>query len=142
MKYYSEVVNKLFDSQEELESAEKAAKEQKEKEAVEKALVSKEKKACADIVKATESSVDDAREKYNAAKKEAQEIISKAYAEARSILSEASKELSAAQEKRYEALKSFNAKYGPYTMSYTGEKAYNEWKKAVESFNTFFDRFF
>lgn len=142
MKYFSENLNKLFDSQEELESAEKSANEQREKEAAEKALVSKEKKACAEVVKAADANVDEAREKFQAARKEAQEILNKAYEEARGIVREASKELSEAQEKRYEALKDFNKKYGPYTMSYTGEQAYNEWKKAVETFNEFFNHIF
>ena len=142
MKYFSENLNKLFDSQEELESAEKTANEKKEKEAAEKALVSKEKKACSDIVKAADAEVDKAREKYVAARKEAQEIISEAENKAKEVLRAASKELSAAQEKRYDALKKFNEKYGPYTMSFTGEKAYTEWKKAVEMFNDFFNHIF
>lgn len=142
MKFYSEIVNKMFDSTEELEKAEQAEKEKKEKEAAEKAVVSKEKKACAEIVKAADAEVDEARDKLSAARKEAQEIIQKANKEATEILREASKELSAAQEKRYTALKEFNAKYGPYTMSYTGDKAYTEWKRAVESFNEFFNQFF
>lgn len=139
MKYYSENLNILFDSQEELEKAEKEATERKEKEAAEKAQVSKEKKACSDIVKAADAKVEDAREKFLAARKEAREILDEADKKAREVIRAASKELSAAQEERYDALKNFNDKYGPYTMSFTGEKAYTEWKKAVEMFNNFFN---
>ena len=142
MKFYSETLNKLFESEEDLKTAEKAAKEKKEKEAAKKAIVSKEKKASAEAIKAAELELDKAQEKFRAARKEAQEIIEKANDEANVILREASKEVSAAQEKRYEVVKAFNEKYGPYTTSYTGEKAYNEWKKAVEQFNNFFNYFF
>lgn len=143
MKYYSEVLDDKFDTEEELLKAEEEYKtlqqSKKEKADKERALVSKEKKASADIIKKAEDEVSVAQEKFNAAKKEAQEILDEARKQAEDIIRSSSKELSVAQEKRYRALRDFNEKFGPYTVSYTGEKAYNEFKKAVDYFNDLFD---
>ena len=139
MKYYSEVLDYKFDTEEELVKAEEEyealQKSRKEKANEEKALISKEKKASAAVIKEAEDNVLAAQEKFNEAKKEAQKIIEEARKKAEDIVRTSSKELSAAQEKRYKALKEFNNKFGPYTVSYTGEKAYNEFKKAIDYFN-------
>lgn len=139
MKYYSEVLDYKFDTEEELVKAEEEyealQKSRKEKANEEKALISKEKKASAAVIKEAEDNVFAAQEKFNEAKKEAQKIIEEARKKAEDIVRTSSKELSAAQEKRYKALKEFNNKFGPYTVSYTGEKAYNEFKKAIDYFN-------
>lgn len=143
MKYYSEVLDDKFNSEEELLKAEEEYKalqqSKKEKADKERALVSKEKKASAELIKKAEDEVSVAQERFNEAKKEAQEILDKARKEAEDIIRSSSKELSAAQEKRYKALREFNEKFGPYTVSYTGEKAYNEFKKAVDYFNDIFN---
>lgn len=142
MKYLSEVLNKVFDSEEELKEAEAKAAEEKEKEAAEKALVSKEKKEYANAIQKVDEEVAKKQEAFLEARKQAQKILSDAQAEANKIVRAASKELSEAQEKRFEALKAFNEKFGPYSISYTGEKAYNEFKKTLDWFNSFFDFIF
>lgn len=142
MKYLSEVLNKVFDSEEELKEAEAKAAEEKEKEAAEKALVSKEKKEYANAIQKVDEEVAKKQEAFLDARKQAQKILSDAQAEANKIVRAASKELSEAQEKRFEALKAFNEKFGPYSISYTGEKAYNEFKKTLDWFNSFFDFIF
>lgn len=136
MKFYSEKLDKVFDTTAELVAAETQAdhKAEEEAKAAEKALISKEKKGYADAVKKAEDEVAKAQEEFNKVRKEA-------YEECRNKIREASKVLSEKQEARYEALKAFNEKYGPYTKTYTGENAYNEFKKAVDSFNDFFRYF-
>jgi len=134
MKFYSEKLDKMFNTTDELEAAEtQADREAEEAKVAEKAL-SKEKKGYADAVKKAEEEVAKAQEEFNKVRKEA-------YEECRDKIREASKKLSEKQEARYEALKAFNEKYGPYTKTYTGENAYNEFKKAVDSFNDFFRYF-
>lgn len=143
MKYFSEVLNKTFDTEDELVKAEEQYEvEQKEKEEranKERTLISKEKKAGADLIKKADDEVSIAQEKFNETKKEAQKILSDAYKKAEEMIRTSSKELSVAQEKRYKALREFNERFGPYTVSYTGEKAYNEFKKAVDYFNSMFN---
>ena len=131
MKFYSEKLDKVFDTTDELVAAETQAEhEAEEAKAAERAL-SKEKKVLADAVQQAEEEVAKAQEEFNRVRKEA-------YTECKAKILEASKALSEKQETRYQALKAFNEKYGPYTKTYTGEKAYNEFKKAIDYFDDFF----
>ena len=154
MKFYSEKLDKLFDHMDDLVAAETQADheaeetntngecETKEETKEEKALISKEKKALADAIKGAEDAVAKAQDEFNEAKKEASEILSKAQKEAHEVVLEASKRLSSAREDQYKALKEFNIRFGPYTQRYTGEKAYAEFKKSLESFNDIFGDWF
>ena len=141
MKYYSEKLDKIFDSEDELKKAE-AEKEEKdlivEKE---KTALSTAKKAEAEKVQLTDKEVDEAQENLKVVREKAQAIIKSANKEAESMLKEAYKKLSEAQEHRFTALKEFNEKFGPYKTYYTGEKAYNEFQKTLNYFDNIFDSF-
>lgn len=141
MKYYSEKLNKMFDSEDELKKAEAEKVENTTTEEKEKTVVSKAKKAEAEKVKLTDKEVDDAQENIRVVREKAQALIRKANSEAEVMLKEAYTKLSKAQEHRFEAVKEFNEKYGPYKTYYTGEKAYNEFQKALRYFDNIFDEF-
>ena len=149
MRVYSDILNKPFDTEKELKEAESKFKKEKEQKELEKekekTALSKAKKAEADKVQLTNKEVDIATENLRKVRKEAQEIINIAYKEAEDKLRAAYSQLNDAQEKKYAALKEFNDKFGPYKTFtyYTGEKAYEEFKKEMDRFsNMFFPRFF
>ncbi len=128
MKYYSEVLEKAFDTVEELEKAEKEKKQLDAEAETKKNEISKAKKLAAEAVQSAEKEVDDA-----------QENLKEVRAQARELLKEAYNKLSIAQEHRFNALKKFTEDYGPYKTYYTGEKAYNEFQKALSYFDNMFN---
>lgn len=142
MRYYSDKLNKIFKTEEELTAAEKEfddlnAKKEKEKNEL---LVTK-KEMAAEIEKAN-LSIEEAMENYAKVYKEAEEIVNKAKSEAAELLKPAKKNIREAQYNKYEKVKQFNNKYGPYSVSYTGEKAYNEFKRSSDWFNYLLNEFF
>ena len=72
----------------------------------------------------------------------AEEIVNKAKSEAAELLKPAKEQIREAQYNKYEKVKQFNNKYGPYSVSYTGEKAYNEFKRSSDWFNYLLNEFF
>ena len=58
------------------------------------------------------------------------------------MLKDAEDKITEAQERRYEAIKNFNEKFGTYTKTYTGDEAYNEFKRNADLFELIFNRIF
>jgi len=121
--FYSEILNKYFDSEEECVRAELVEKNnrdtiaQQKKEAEQTKLESR--KQAAKIVEAAEAALSEAREGLKDAEVEAREAYEK-------IVSPAKKKLQEAEHKRYEAISEFNKKFGVYTKRYTGQEAKDE----------------
>lgn len=132
MKYFSEKLNKTYDTVEALEEAEKTAEE--------KALsVSAEKKALSKNIESAEEALDKAYQDYDIAKEEAQKVINEAYDKAKEILTPAKEAVQEAQKAKYNAISEFSDKYGCYTTVLTGSKAYDEFKRTVDIFNRMTD---
>lgn len=121
--FYSEILNKYFDSEEECVKQELAEKNkqvaiaQKKKESEQTKLESR--KQAAKIVEAAEAALYEARDDLRKAEVEAREAYEK-------IVSPAKKKLQEAEHKRYEAITEFNKKFGVYTKRYTGQEAKDE----------------
>ena len=96
----------------------------------------------ANAIEKANSEIDDARENYAKVYKEADELVKKARKEAEDLLKPAKEKIEEAQQKKYDAVKRFNDKYGTYTVSYTGEKAYNEFKRNSDWFDYIFNKLF
>lgn len=145
MKFYSDIVNKVFDSEEECLNAEKEFNEKKEAAEAERkakaALVSKEKKELSDAVEAAESKLSKAYEEYDLAKEEVKKILEESNQKALEILNPAKEAIREAQRERYTAISEFNKKYGIYTAQYTGDRAFKEFKRATSWIEDFFNRF-
>lgn len=152
MKYYSETLNKNFDTEEECLKAEHAYKcnqhkaDEKLKKVVEEKKAKEQqlaltKKDLAAKVEQASAKVDEANNIYDAAKEKASDIINKAKEEAASILDAARAKVREAEKARYEALATFNEKFGPYTTTLTGEKAAAEYSKSIRRFNDVFTDF-
>ena len=116
MKYYSEILNQLFDSAEELVTAEYNAKTAEELEAQATQTNSvhddvdsvdyKEVKSCCEEIWA--NAVEAAKNTLNSAKKHMEELSQ-----------EASSKKEAAEKEYFNTLKDYCDKYGAYTTTYT-----------------------
>lgn len=132
MKYYSEKLDKIYNTEEELNKAESAAEE-------EKALVEVTRKDLAKKVDEANSRIEEAYENYNKAKIEAKKIADEAKQKIQEILEPAKKEIKGAEYAKVEAIKEFNSKFGVYTATYSGEKAVAEYNRLVSQFSNVFD---
>ena len=143
MKYYSEKLDRLFDSPEELAAAE-APKARKKKIAsvvteasdvpVQEAPPSR--KQLAAEVEAADEAVKEAYVNYESAKVKAEELSKKYLAEVNAILEPAKKAVKDAEKVRYEAIRKFNDSYGAYQVTYTGARAADEMMKAISNVNS------
>lgn len=157
MKYYSDLLDKMFNSLEECESAEDAYnKELKEKEnqiKEETQKASKEKKIISNKIEEADKNLDLAYNDYEIAKNKVKELLKESDNKIKDILDEynnkameilnpAKQAIKTAQEEKFKALSEFNKKFGTYTINYTGDKAYNEYKRISSWINEMFNRFF
>lgn len=144
MKFYSEILNKLFDSEEEVKTAEDSyRKEQEEKEAKKKAealAVSKEKKELALAIDEAESNLNKAYDEYEEAKAEVKKILDESNKQMLEIITPAKKKIEEAQKAKFKAIADFNSKFGVYTTQYSGDRAYKEFNRAKSWINDMFDK--
>ena len=158
--FYSEELNKYFDSKEECERAEFQYKQDKldkeaklaaaeEKKREELALASKEKKELSKAVEEATQKVTEAYNAYDLAREDCEKLreeyeskITKLKAdykeEYEAILSPVKEAIKKAEKEKYEAIAAYNKKYGTYSVIYSGEKAFDEFKR----FSTLADRLF
>jgi len=122
MKYFSELLNKNFDTVEELQAAET------EKNA-EIAKSTNEKKAMAKKVEETEAELKKAYDNYELAKQEASKIAEEANKKIADLLNPAKEAIYDAQQNRYNAISEFSDKYGKYSVIYTGDRAFQEMQR-------------
>lgn len=136
MKYYSEKLNKIFDTMEELCEAEGTKVPKKKKVVAEAKPAAPTRKELAAAVEAADEEVKRAYAQYESAKVKAQELSKKYLEEIDAILDPAQNAVKAAEQKRYEAIRQFNDSYGAYQVTYTGAKAADEMMKALSNINT------
>ena len=147
MKYYSEKLDKVFDTPEALEEAESAVctcnkvddnfKNEKLADTEKKDLdkIPSKKQLAADVDDA-DARVKDAYAEYEVAKKQIEEL-SKTYLESvDAILTPAKEAVKKAEEERYEAIRKFNNYYGAYQTVLTGDRAAKEMIRAINEINS------
>lgn len=132
MKYYSEILKKMYDSEKDLLEAEKKSADLKEK-------VEATKKALAKKVQDADARLDVARDAYKEAEEEAAKILEEAISKIKDIIEPAKEEIKDAKYARAEAIREFNSKYGAYTTTYNGEKALKEYESFVDQINNTFE---
>lgn len=125
MKYYSDVLKKVFDTPEELQKEEAAAK---------KLEVKKEesRKALSTRVEAAEKEVDAAYKHYEEICEKAAKILDEANEKVTVMLREAKDQIRSAEEEKTKAIQKFSEKFGTYTTTYTGNKALQEFQKITD----------
>lgn len=147
MKYYSEKLDKVFDTPEALEEAESAVctcnkvddnfKDEKLGDTEKKDLnkIPSKKQLAADVDDA-DAKVKDAYAEYEVAKKQIEDL-SKTYLESvDAILTPAKEAVKKAEEERYEAIRKFNNYYGAYQTVLTGDRAAKEMIRAINEINS------
>ena len=147
MKYYSEKLDKVFDTPEALEEAESAVctcnkvddnfKNEKLCDTEKKDLnkIPSKKQLAADVDDA-DAKVKDAYAEYEVAKKQIEDL-SKTYLESvDAILTPAKEAVKKAEEERYEAIRKFNNYYGAYQTVLTGDRAAKEMIRAINEINS------
>lgn len=150
MKFYSEKLDKLFDSAEELAQAEqmtKSATKKKKTAKVDEAVINDviteqtqpevpTRKQLAAEVEAADEALKEAYANYDAAKLKTEELSRKYLEEVNAILDPAQSAVKNAEKKRYEAIRNFNDSFGAYQVTYTGAKAADEMMKAISNINS------
>lgn len=119
----------------EAEEREKALKEKAAKD-------SKEKKELDKKVQEAEHKLEVAYSNFELAEDECKKIRDEANEKINKIMSDAKQLVVTAESDRFKAVKEFNDKFGRYEVSYEGEKAYQEYKKAISYMNKLFNNFF
>jgi len=131
MKFYSEKLNKLFDSEKELKSAEKAFDE--------KNLVTENtKKELSKRIEAAEDAVDAAHKNYEVVKQEAAKLMDESNKQIANMLNEAKEKITSAEKDRTDAIVAFNQQFGTYRANYTGERAKRESERINQMVNDMF----
>lgn len=131
MKYYSEVLKKVYDTEEELKNAESSAEK-----------VECSKKELAKKVEQADKRIELAYDNYSEAKKKVNSIIDEANKKIKEVMEPARKEIKDAELAKTEAIKEFNSKYGVYITTYSGERALKEYEKFAKTFDSMLDKFF
>ena len=133
MNYYSEILKKQFDTEKECLDAEakhqKYLEEQKAKENENKLIVSKEKKELSKAVEEAEKAVADAFAQYELVEAKVTELMNDCKKQIDELRKPAKLAIQKAEQQKYEAIAAYNKKYGTYSVVYTGDKAFNEFKR-------------
>lgn len=146
MKYYSELTKKYYDNDAECLKAEaeftatKEAEEAKKKELANQ--ISKEKKELSDAIDVASEALAEAYHDYEEAKKIVAELKEEFNKKAKDILDPAEECVRDAQKAKTDAIMAFTKRFGTYSMLYTGDKAYNEFKLASSWFDNFLNDVF
>lgn len=135
MKYYSEILKEQFNTEKECLEAEakyqlkKYTEEQKAKENEAKLIASKEKKELSKAVEEAEKAVADAFAQYELVEAQVTELIDECNKKVEELRKPAKQAIQKAEQQKYEAIAAYNKKYGTYSVVYTGDKAFNEFKR-------------
>ena len=145
MKFYSEKLNQMFDTPEQLEQAEATTttKRKGRKLTDEPAKEAQPtKKQLAAEVEAADEAVKAAYVDYESAKAKVEELSKQYLDQVNSIIEPAKKAIKDAEQKRYDAIRRFNETFGAYQVTYTGARAADELLKAITSLNSRANRFY
>ena len=119
MKYYSETLQKLYDSEKDLKRAEKAFEDknlQKEN----------SKKELSQRIEAAEKALDAAHKNYEEVREEAAKMMDDSNKQIIKMMTDAKSQITAAEKARTDAIVAFNQQFGTYRANYTGERAQRE----------------
>lgn len=142
MKFYSEKLEKFFDSEKEcVEAEELIAQQEKEKKDIAESKQN-ERKQYAKVIEEADKVLDAEYTHYNEVKKQIVSLRKQCDEQCEKLLLDAKKQLKEAQDKKFAAVQKFNEKFGPYKVSYTGEAAMKEMKRHLDSNGDIFNWFF
>ena len=148
MKYYSDILDKLFDTEAQLESEEKAHIDKKkaaeEAERVKKAQqkraqydLEQSKKQYALAIEDADARVSEAYKLLDIAKESAKKLSEEYIKQLDAIMAPAKEAVEKAEAEKFIAIRKFNEKFGPYKVNYTGNKAVEEYQRAINILDPF-----
>ena len=135
--FYSETLNKYFDSEEECikqELIERNKNEIKQKSISVEEQKAASRKQAAKVVESAERAVSEAYDEL----KKAEDKARVAY---KNIVNPAKEKLQKAEKQRLEAIIDFNKKFGVYTKRYTGQEANDEFLRTLTHIEDLFNIF-
>lgn len=135
--FYSEILNKYFDSEEECikqELIEKSKNTINRKSMSVEEQKAESRKQAAKVVESAERAVSEAYDEL----KKAEDKARIAYKE---IVNPAKEKLQKAEKNRLEAIMDFNKKFGVYTKRYTGQEANDEFLRSLSHIEDLFNIF-
>lgn len=127
MKYYSEKLDKMFDTADQLLEEEALAAK---KEASEKSL----KENCETAIKVAEELVKEAEIEFDVAQTQVAQLQEEYDAKVDAIMEPARKKLQSCIEQRNNCIKNYNEKFGPYVQVQYGKDVYGNWPKIFNQF--------
>ena len=131
MKYYSELLQKLFDDEKSLKAEEKAFNDKNlQKENTKKELSMK--------IENAEAALDEAHRNYEAVREEAAKLMDESNKQIIQMMNDAKAKITAAERTRTDAIISFNQQFGTYRANYTGERAKRESERINKIVNDIF----
>lgn len=135
MKYFSEKLNKFYDSIDECTKAEK-------EEDIKQSNISKQKKELAKTIEDADNKLKEANKLYHIAQDKAKEILEKSNKEINNILDTAEAEVKKAEKEKLDAIVEFNKQFGPYKTTLTNEEAIDALDRSLERFDKAFNNIF
>lgn len=146
MLYYSEKLNKTYETEQDCLDAEKKHEEEqlmlREAEADRKKAISKRKSEMASKIEATETALTSAYDNLKEAREQCRTLREEYNNKVAEILTKAKEEVKKAENDRFEALAAFNREFGKYTVSLSDADAVKEWQRSLEWINSIFGNFF
>ena len=141
MKFYSEKLDQMFDSMEELIKAETPKKKRAKKDIpvqevenpVDQDTKEPTRKELAAAVEQADEKVHAAYADYETAKIKVEELSKKYLEEFNAIIEPAKSAIKNAERERYDAIRRFNDSFGAYQVTFTGAKAAEELVKAMNN---------
>ena len=131
MKYYSETLKKLFDSEKELKAEEKAfAEKNLQKENTKKELSVR--------IEVAEEALDAAHKNYEAVREQAAKLMDESNKQIVKMMNDAKAQITSAEKARTDAIVAFNQQFGTYRANYTGERAKRESERVNKIVNDLF----
>lgn len=131
--FYSEVLDKYFDSEEECLRQELVEKK--------KVAVKKEEQLKTDSRKQAAKEVEEAVKAVSDAWDDLKDAEARAKVAYTQIVTPAKEKLKEAEQKRMKAIQEFNKKFGVYTKRYTGEEAKDEFLRTIAGIEDLFNIF-
>lgn len=117
MKFYSEKLNKLFDTPEALTIAEEEATNKQ---------TELTKKELSQAIEKADAALDEAYKNYDEVRNAAAKILDESNKQVEQMLKAAKKKITVAEQERSNAIVQFNKQFGTYKVNYTGDRAKRE----------------
>ena len=127
MKYYSEKLDRMFDTEDQLLEEEALFDKEQESEATLKENCKKAIKLAEELIKEAEIELEDAQNQVAQLQEEYDAKVD-------AIMEPARKKLQSCIEQRNNCIKNYNEKFGPYVQVHCGKDIYGNWSKIFSQF--------